>query len=262
MAVLKFVFSKIFWINLLIATGLFLVSIAVVNFMLKSYTKHKESITVPDLTGFTMDELEEYKRDRFFKFMVNDSLFDPKAQARVILDQDPKPDSKVKENRTIYLTINASKAPEKPLPDLVGKSSYRNARMILENEGFQIDELIYKPHPYENEVLDVLIDGKSIKAGSMISVGSKLDLVLGNGLSNEKVEVPRLLGMNLIEAEMIIKDKSLNLGSVIFDRSTKDSSAAVIYRQIPPYGIGRYLKMGEPIDVFLSESAEIDTSNF
>ncbi len=148
MSFLKFIISKSFYLNLLFAVLLLIGSVTVVNFFLKSYTKHKESITVPNLTGFTLEELKEYQKDRYFKFKVNDSLYNSNYEAFAILDQDPKPDAKVKENRTIYLTINASKPPMKPLPDLVGKSSYRNARMILENEGFQVGELIYKPHQY------------------------------------------------------------------------------------------------------------------
>lgn len=257
---MRFIISKTLWINVAVAILLVLLSVAGVNFFLKSYTKHKESITVPNLTGYTLAELEEFKKDRNFKFQVNDSLYNPNAEPSSILDQNPKPESKVKENRTIYLTINASKPPMKLLPDLVGKSSYRNARMILENGGFQVNELIYKPHPYENEVLGVLMNNKEIAAGTLIPVGSKLDLILGNGLSNERVSVPKLLGLSLKEAEEVIKDNSLNLGSVVYDRSTKDSSIAVIYRQIPSYGIGNYLKMGEPIDIFLSERAVIDTS--
>ena len=41
---------------------------------------------------------------------------------------------------------------------------------------------------------------------------------------------------------------------MIYDND-KDTSAAYIYKQIPAYGVGSYLKMGEPIDLFLSSDA-------
>src|SRR5688572_26971203 len=101
----SFLKSKIFLFNLIAATLLIGTCFFVLYNWLNSYTHHGESITVPDLRGMTQEKLEHFLENKHLQYKVVDSLFETKKAPGTILEQDPAPDSKVKENRTIYLTV-------------------------------------------------------------------------------------------------------------------------------------------------------------
>ena len=62
--------------------------------------------------------------------------------------------------------------------------------------------------------------------------GTIVDLVVGQGLSNEKVRIPNLIGLSRIEANIVLKSTSLNVGLEYFNEDVIDSSIAVIYNNI------------------------------
>jgi eukaryotic-like serine/threonine-protein kinase len=55
---LNFFKSKIFWINTAIAVAVFFIAITITMNWLDSYTQHGETITVPDLKGMSMEQVE------------------------------------------------------------------------------------------------------------------------------------------------------------------------------------------------------------
>jgi len=117
-----------------------------------------------------------------------------------------------------------------------------------------------------NYVLKQQIKGKPVTEGTLIIKGSKIDLVLGRGQSNQTVEVPLLVGMRLYEAEQRLINSYLNPGAIIYDNSvlsSEDSMSARIYKQRPDINaIGTNL--GSPVDIWLTIAASklpaIDTT--
>ena len=63
-----------------------------------------------------------------------------------------------------------------------------------------------------------------MKVGKFLTVGTAVDLVLGNGLSDVMVELPILEGLTLADALMVLQLSSLNLGLVIYESSVVDST--------------------------------------
>ena len=203
------------------------------------------------MKGMSYKQATEKLEDLDLEFAVADTSFDPKKPANSILEQNPLPGSKVKENRIIYLTINASKPPNREVPDLVGKSSYKFATIQLESRGFKVGEPIYKQNPDLNAVLDVLFKGRSIKKGEMLPLGSEIILVLGNGMGNTKVDVPFIVGLSYSEALTVLQENGFTLGALVVDESVTDTASAKIYNQIPEPGSGVQLRIGEPVDLFI-----------
>ena len=134
---------------------------------LDSYTHHGESITVPDLRGLTETRLVHFIEDKHLRYKIVDSLYENGKAAGTVIEQDPAPDSKVKEDRTIYLTINASKPPKVKMPSLIDVS-FRQAEAILHTYGLQVGKTIYKPDLARNAVLSQLYNGATITPGTEI----------------------------------------------------------------------------------------------
>lgn len=247
-------FSRAFLISVVIAALLLLLAVWITLQSLNAYTQHGETITVPDVRGLTMEQVELYLRHKRLDYFVLDSTYVVGQLPNVILDQDPKPFEKVKEFRKIYLTVNAVNPPKVKMPDLIDKS-LRQAAMELESWGLKVGELHYKPDLAQNAVLGQRVNGKDIEPGGMVSKGTKIDLILGDGLGSTRLEVPFLMGLTLEEAKFVLVASFLNIGAIVYDETIEDSSTAVIYKQIPDTDSDNpvMLNMGESVDLFFTQ---------
>lgn len=247
-----FLRSGAFVKNLVIALTLVFLILFVIYKVLNYYTLHGQEIKVPDLKGKSLNQVSGVFESLKLRYQVLDSaVYDPRMAPGAIVQQDPEPNEKVKENRTIYLTINASTPPKVKMPDLVDLS-YRQAEAILMSNGLKVGELIYKPDLAKNAVLGQKYKGKDVKPGTLVKKGASIDLVLGDGLDDTETDVPNLINLTYSEAVAEIKSASLNLGAVIYD-DKKDTAGAKVYKQRPSSAQGK-ISFGESVDIFLTRN--------
>ena len=72
-------------------------------------TNHGDTITVPNLIGMELNEIDEFLSDRDLRYeILDDSSYSSEYPPYTILQQNPSENEKVKENRKIYLTLNSS----------------------------------------------------------------------------------------------------------------------------------------------------------
>ena len=84
------------------------------------YTKHGETITIPDLQGLTIEQAMDILKNKNLRYKINDSsTFTKSMLPYTILSQDPKPNAKAKANRTIYVSVNARYPNKVKMPDLI-----------------------------------------------------------------------------------------------------------------------------------------------
>lgn len=250
---LRFLFSKLFLKNLLKVLGIFLVIILLIFTWLRFYTRHSQGIATPDFYGMTVDQVGKITKDKKLRFLVVDSVYVNSAKKGSILDQNPPPGFKVKKNRTIFLTMNAINPEKVMVPDVTG-TSLREAKAVLEMRGLVIGRILYVPDIAMNNVLKQQIKGKEISEGTLVAKGSRIDLVLGRGRSNQTIDVPSLIGMRLFEAEQRLISSYLNPGAIIYDNtvlSAEDSMGARIYKQRPDINaLG--INLGSTVDIWLT----------
>jgi len=251
---LTFLISKYFLKNLLIAASISVVLIAVIFLGLHIFTRHNQSITVPDFSGLNKEEVEIIAHSKKLRFEITDSIFYKELLKGTVAKQNPKPGEKVKENRRIYLIMNAVNPEKVTMPTLTGVS-LRQARATLEAHGFILGKISYKPDIAVNVVLKQIFNDSLILPGTIISKGSEIDLVLGKGLSNERTLVPNLIGFSHAMAKDYLADRYLNIGGVIYDSSIEneeDSINSLIWRQLPNYDENTRLQLGSQVDIFLT----------
>jgi beta-lactam-binding protein with PASTA domain len=194
---------------------------------------------------------------------LSDSVYVTSVKPGAVVNQNPEPGSKVKENRNIFLVVNAL-APEKvKMPNVVGVS-LRQAKTTLESLGLIIGQTTYVPDMAKDNVLKQLYRGKDIRRGTEILKGSEIELVLGLGLSSELTAVPNLVGNSLQEAQTTLTKYFLNFGVKIYDNTVvtgADTVKAFIFQQKPSSGGGATLQLGSSVDVWLTvdESKKSDT---
>ena len=214
------------------------------------YTLHDEYIDLPDFYGVHVNDLDSVTNALDLRYIIIDSAFNKKAEKGTILEQDPIVGTKVKKNRRVYFNINALQNKTVNFPNITDLS-LRQAVRRLENLGLVVGELEYKPDLARNVVLNQKVNGIKIKAGQELFVGTKIDLVIGSGLSDKTTTIPNLIGLTVSNAQTAIKVASLNLGAIIFDEEITDSATAMVYKQSPKVDEKRKVKLGTSIDIYL-----------
>ncbi|WP_375581270.1 PASTA domain-containing protein [Marivirga tractuosa] len=210
-------------------------------------THHGESITVPQLEGVHLDELDEFLLERDLRYEVTaDSGFSAEQPALTVLSQDPKEGKKVKENRKIYVSLNATSPPDVKMPKLVD-GSLKNAQMVLESYGLLLGKITYEPHEFQNAVLKQKVNGEEIEAGADVAKGSTIDLVIGNGLGRP-FSMPELVGNNKEDAEFIIIGSGLQVGKVK-TREDDEKAAGIVLQQYPESGTS--VRTGNTVDIWV-----------
>jgi len=255
----RFLISKVFLINLAISIVVVVVVIWGTFAFLDIYTRHGETVTVPNFMGFKIVELDKFVEGKQVSYVINDSIYDLEKEKGTVVEQHPHAESQVKEDRIIYLTVNAKLPETVALPNLTDVT-LRQAIARLETYGLKVGKLNYKPNQCVNCVLGLQFEGKDVESGFRIEKGSVIDLILGRGESGELVHVPWLVGLTKEEAEMLLKAKSLNIGVEIYEENietVEDSIAARIYKQAPAYYREAMINLGKSIDLYFTNDSSL-----
>ena len=182
MGLFRFIFSKTFLIQLVLA-GIVLVIIAFFTMQWLDYsTNQDQRIEVPDLAKMNLDVVEERLIELDLDYEILDSAnFNPDYPRYSVIDQVPAPGKFVKEDRKIYLTLNPSGYRKIEVPNNLIRKTRRQVEPTLRSLGFEIGEISYKPDIAEDAVLELRHKGKLVKPGEKLMKTSKIDLVLGDG---------------------------------------------------------------------------------
>ncbi len=222
--------SRSFLLNLLLAITVVVLFGFIFFNSLNIITNHGEEIAVPKLKGKNLKDVIAALEDQDFKLRI-DSTYKPNITPLQILDQEPEQGEMVKVGRTIFLIVNRAEPPKIEMPDLVGKS-FRNAVLIMKSYRFVMGDTIYRPDIAAGAVLEQLYKGKKIATGTKIPYGSRIDLVVGEGLADYEVDMPNLIGKTWREAKEILSKAGL-FHLLVFDGAITDTLAAIVYKQYP-----------------------------
>lgn len=254
MTLKEFFKTKTFKYNALAVVGITTFLIVLNMFALRIYTDHGESIEIPDLRGKTTAEVSQILNKIDLRYQIRDSVYSHETAPGTVLDHFPKAGMKVKENRTIFITLCAISQEKTPMPQLTD-ISYRQAINIIESSGLIAGKVEYKPSEFPNLVLEQKSEGREIPVGEIIPKGSIIDLVLGSNSNGETSLVPTLFGQNLTEAKLSLDEVFLNIGTITYDESVlyeAQKEKAMIFKQSPdPAGVFEVQK-GTAIDLWLT----------
>ncbi|MFM8914038.1 MAG: PASTA domain-containing protein [Flammeovirgaceae bacterium] len=226
--------------------------VAIVYFYiyLPNVTNHGETIKVPDLTGLNMEEATKRANDFKLRVAVNDSSYAEQAKPLTIVKQFPTANETVKEDRTIYVSINRTTPPSLPMPDISEKGLI-NAEMILKSSDLKRGRLLYEPYQFRDWVKDVLYNGRKIVPGTRIPKGSVIDLVVGDGGGAADFTIGSLVGDNLKTAILKLEGWNLHLGKIEIPKDVDTTGVvAIVYKQFPLAGDS--VRIGYPIDLWIA----------
>ncbi len=215
------------------------------------YTRHGESVTVPDLQGLYIEEAQSLLERNNLIAEIIDSVYVKDKPLGTIVEQVPAASSSVKKYRSIFLIMNQRLVKTIPLPEL-DDVSLRQADALLKSLGIKVGGVTYQPSEFKDLVIGVVHNGVTVPTGTRLKEGSSVFLVVGSGLGEDVSRIPSLVGLSLSDARYHAMSLSFILGATNYDiPPSGDEGMYIIYKQTP--AAGQDLPEGTRINVWLSK---------
>lgn len=255
--------SKYFYRQLAFTLAGAVLLVLLVFLWLRYYTHHGQQLTLPDYTGMNISMARKDASRKSFELVVDDSVHMVGKTGGEILAQNPEGNSRVKENRKIYVTV-AKYQPDMilsaNLPVLYGKS-YDNKKeelsvgyeLNLEVVGYKFDpgppdhilEVLYKGEPF--------INSKGRNNSLEIEKGATLQVVLSQS-TGAVVNIPNVVCEELDQARFIIESRRLKVHEVISLDGSDEGTNTFVARQEPAFDPERTMVEGEGLTLYVQAS--------
>ena len=168
------------WLNILAMAIIVILLSMGLRYGLDLYTHHGQTVEVPSILHKTYNDAEDLLDKVHLDIVVSDTDYVKTMPPDCVLEQSPVPGEIVKPGRLIYVKINASSTPRRPLPDIIDNSSLRDAQSRLTALGFQLGEPEYIPGEKE-WVYGIKDQGRQLAAGDRVSIEDPLVIQVGDG---------------------------------------------------------------------------------
>lgn len=195
-------------ISILIVDILLLV---IASFGLGWFTNHNQYQIVPELKGMNVAEAAAKLRQSNLVLEISDSIFEASTSPGNIIIQTPKAGSKIKNNRTIYVTIRSFSTQQVSIPSIVDLS-LRQGMSMLQAAGFKNIAVEKIPSEYSDLIYDLKMNGLSLSPGDKVPVNANLTILVGDGL--------------LFQADSVILD---NYNEAVIEGSVTDEYSEYEY---------------------------------
>jgi D-alanine-D-alanine ligase len=210
---------------------------------LRFYTNHGQKKELPNFIDKNIFEAKHLAKDNSFSILVTDSVFVVGKKGGIILDQNPKPKSEVKEGRKVYVIISKfdpDKITVGDLPLLYG-NDFSQKSVELKHKGIYTK---IKSKKYDagdpNHILEVyyknelIIDQNTLKSNIKINKGDILEIIVSDREGGE-ITIPDLICSTYDQAYFLLSENRLNIGELILKGNITDTLDAYILDQNPKY---------------------------
>lgn len=200
--------------------------------IMPSYTRHGVTVSVPDTKNLAFAEATRVLQREGLQAERVVQRYNPEFPRDVVVDQQPAAHRNVKPGRRVYLTINSGEAPYYKVPDLVHLSRRQAINQIqahqLEIGEVHVDSI---PSPYKNTVTR-----QKPVPGDSVQQGTKINLWVSPGQSDQFLDVPELAGLYLWEADSLLQRSHLRMLVMSDTTDIEHKDSLVVTGQHPAPG--------------------------
>ncbi len=233
------------WLRrILIAGGLAALGLLSAGLALRLAIKSGE-VTLPDIEGQNIVTALEQLNSLNLRLEIEDQQFHNKIPLNHIITQRPAGNSRIKSGRKVKIVLSRG-AKRISVPSLAGKSWYE-AQTILRKKGFAVGRIsnVYHSEPAQK------ILGQSPPAGTLISTGEKVNLLLSRGPRPDFYLMPDFMGQELSQVRRQLKIIKLSSGR-IKHKVYQGVSPGIVVNQSPPAGFR--IQQGKSVDLTVSQA--------
>ncbi|MDR0427365.1 MAG: PASTA domain-containing protein [Dysgonamonadaceae bacterium] len=174
------IINNIFIRNILLAAIVFLLLVFAVLKWLDSYTQYGSQVEIPNVKGMLITDAIPFFEQRSLRYEVIDSAYVKNKAPGSILETTPPIGAYVKQNRIIYITVNAATAQMLIVP-LVKDMSQRQAEAMLKSIGFESVTVMEVPGVFKGLALSVEAKGRTLNQGDKLPADTPLTLLVSSG---------------------------------------------------------------------------------
>ncbi|MCD9014382.1 PASTA domain-containing protein [Parachryseolinea silvisoli] len=238
-------------LSILLALIIIVVLIVIFFFSyLPRATNHGETITVPNIEGMQINQLESFLGSKDLRFEVNDSSYSSEHPPLAVLKQYPHAGAKVKEGRKIFISVNRINPPTVPVPNLVD-GSIVNAEAVLQSNELKRGRIVQVPGPF-NVVKEMKYKGAHIEPDVRVPKGSVIDLVVESGNNGRPFPIDDLVGQEFEDGKLYILGANLNLGDVELVGGDTVGYKPIVLKQKPEGG--ENVKVGDVVTLWIGKA--------
>lgn len=198
-------------------------------------------ITVPSIIGLTEADAKKAVEAKGLKFSVVSREKSDKPKGTVFAcSPDEGKTIKASEEVRVYISTGTSPLTIPDLKDI----DITSATDMIQNNGFQIGKT---DHQFNDTVPKDTIISQKPEADSPASKGDKIDLVISNGPEIKYTIVPDLKDATIDQAEALLKNANLKMGSQIVIPTDKPELNGKIANQTPT--AKSQIKQGMVVDI-------------
>lgn len=245
---LKSLFHWKVLVNLLLAAVVFTGLVWLTFRWLEIHTNHGKEVPVPNVMNKSVHDAIKILDDSGLDYEVDSFKYDPKYRPFQVLQIYPSAGSRVKDGRTIIMKVNPRTYAQVSVPDILDRYKGLAFRQ-LEQVGLKVGDTIFEPSIQRDAVIRMLLNGSTLKPGSLLPRFTTIDLVIGSG-PKRNISVPNLVGLTVQEAKAIIAQNLFEIGLIEFEDQGSDESDIVYFQDPAPYDVR---DQGMQIDIWASK---------
>ncbi|HEX7343089.1 MAG TPA: PASTA domain-containing protein [bacterium] len=181
--------------------------------LMPAYTRHNQSVEVPDVIEMTLAEAEWALSEQGLSLVVEGERYDEHYPIGTILDQNPEGYSQTKPGRRIYVTLSSGEL-MCFMPHLIGKAE-RDAMFEAHSAGLTLTEEDIG-YEYSFYYPQGVIMAQSIPPGTKLTKNTPIHVTSSLGQIPSEFRIPKLLGLTLERAKKIILTSGLAIGEVSY----------------------------------------------
>jgi beta-lactam-binding protein with PASTA domain len=228
---------KKFLVYLLVIIAFFIIGVVLANFVIMpSLVRQGEEIIVPNVCNLPLNTALEELKKCGLEGVVTEQRYDPVIEKNRVIIQEPLPDEKVKKTRIIDLTVSLGPETIK-IPYLAGVD-YEKGELIIRRYGLVIESV-------DSVFSDSVAQGRIVATipglGTEVTNGDSIHVVVSRGLI---LKMPQLIGMQLQEAEEIVKKMGLVIGDIKEIEASGTSGEIIVQNPEP----GQTVKTGDVVN--------------
>ena len=227
--------------------------------MMKCYSRHGESVKVGNYVGKNVKEVIREAESDGFDIVITDSLYREGFAADLVLEQNPLPNARVKDGRTIYLKITKAAGDLVALPDIAGRDEIGFYTQNLSMLGIKVGiiDTILNADLADGTITAVLVRGRDVtndlQFGTVkVPQGSKVDFIISKRESDQTM-VPAFDGLTADQYSLMLDASNLKMGTVYTDPSVTNQNTAKVYKTVPMGGDSTKVKKGTVVDIYVRE---------
>lgn len=225
------------------------------TFLLKDILTPPEEYTIPDLRGYTVEQLSNNPSILAgFSIEVSHTISDSEYDAGEICRQQPSANDTVKDPDTvIYVTVSSGEE-QLYMPDVINMEA-RAALQLLQND---MKLKVRQASDYSDEIAKGYIISCTLLEGTLVEKGDEVTITISKGPEPITINVIPFIDVNIETARLQAEGLGLVVGSVDYYTSDQYAADRVIWQSIPA---DTMVEPGTVINFWVSSGPEVVPSD-